>query len=374
MKPSKCFSTNKRPIFLFVLAWTIVVFLFPGCQNSPSSGDGTVPGEVYVANMGAHSIMVYARNNNGTLADTAIRVIRGPATGLHNPFDIALDGLGRLWVANIGDPVGSNPSITVYEPDANGNAAPGFTFSATRLRDFVPNALTKSGAEEMFASGPIVPFSMSATVNHLCTMISAVIDTTSSAIGSVFSSSPSQFENPTGVALNLDTLFVSTSSLPMIVGLYTVPNPPANAIILYGRGRNGFNPVSSSMIAGNNTLLANPAHIDFDNSGNLYVLNRGVPGSSNNPPSITVYGPGQRGNTAPIRTIRGTNTELVTSNAPYGIAVDVNGFIYVSTDNRILVFASGANGNARPVDILRNTTISSNRNTDLSSPVGIAVK
>lgn len=320
--------------------------------------------------------MVYERNLNGSLVDTPVRIIRGPATGLHNPFDVEIDGLNRVWVANLGDPPANNPSITVYESNATGNTGPSFTLSLTRFGDFlVPGSLAKLGAEEMFVAGALGPFNMSAPADSFYTISGAkIIDSSGIFFSAPFSSAPVQLINPTGIAFNTDTLFVATSSLPMIFGLYRVPNPTTSAILLYGRGVNGFNPNSSSMIAGNNTGLSNPSHIQFDRSGNLYVLNRGIPGSPNSLPSITVYGQGQRGNIAPIRIIRGQNTRLVTPGSPYGLAVDENGFIYVSTENSIVVFDQTANGNVSPVHTRSNTTLSNSRNADLSSPVGIAVR
>lgn len=351
------------------------LFVQTGCRNNPSPGQSNAV-EVIVANMGAHNVMVFELTANGTLPDTPVRVIRGPATGLHNPFDVAVDGLNRIWVANLGDPPGSNPSITVYEPGVNGNIAPSFTFSLSVRGQFaLPGSLTKFSAEAMLMTSAIAEggFSRSGNTIPFFTMMQPTIDTTAQFFGSPFNGSP-ELVNPTGVAFRSDTIYVAVSSLPLITGLYGLPSSPASVILKFGRTQNGFNRSPDFMISGNNTGLSNPAHIEFDQAGNLFVLNRGTPGSSADLPGITVYGPGQSGNIAPVRIIRGQRTGLVTPGNPYGIAVTKNGRIFVSNQNSILVFEPGANGNAEPFDILENTASSSSRNTDLSSPVGIAIK
>lgn len=382
MKPSRGVSFVKKLFLVSAPAFVLLsgLFLSQGCQNSPSGGTADTT-EVYVANLGAHSIMVYELTRNGTLPDTPVRIIRGPATGIHNPFDVAIDGLGRAWVANLGDPAGSSPSITVYEPNVNGNAAPSFTFSLTnRFEFFMPGSLTKLSTESMLTAGPIADgrFPVPGTTNADFTILKPTIDSMASFFSSSFSSAPAQLVNPTGIAFwsnpVSDSLFVATSALPMIAGFYPLPNPPASSILIFSRGRNGFDPVSVASITGNNTGLSNPAHIEFDAAGNLYVLNRGVPGSPNSRPSISVFARGQTGNVTPVRIIQGQQTGLVTPGNPYGIAVTKSGRIFVSTENRVLVFEPGANGNVAPFDTLINTPASSNKNADLSSPVGIAVR
>src|SRR5262252_6186176 len=76
--------------------------------------DGT--GRIYVANSGG-SVTVYSGGANGDAAPSAI--ISGPGTGLDGPRAVALDHAGRIYVANW-----NSHSITVYAPDANGDATP----------------------------------------------------------------------------------------------------------------------------------------------------------------------------------------------------------------------------------------------------------
>jgi DNA-binding beta-propeller fold protein YncE len=102
----------------------------------------------------------------------------------------------------------------------------------------------------------------------------------------------------------------------------------------------------------------------------LVAVGRGnmIPGSGRfMPPSITVYDKKARGDTAPIRVITGSNTQL---NWPAGLFVDSErGELYVANDggNSILVFSTEANGNAAPVRILKGPR------TKLSYPSNIFV-
>ena len=85
------------------------------------------------------------------------------------------------------------------------------------------------------------------------------------------------------------------------------------------------------------------------------------------PPSITVYDRKARGDTAPIRVITGSNTQL---NWPVGLFIDSGrGELYVANDgaNSILVFSATANGNAAPIRVLKGPR------TKLSYPSSVYV-
>ena len=93
-----------------------------------------------------------------------------------------------------------------------------------------------------------------------------------------------------------------------------------------------------------------------------------VPGSGKSlPPSITVYASDAQGDTPPLRTIEGPQTQL---NWPTGIAFDPKrGELYVANDggDSILVFTATASGNVAPVRILKGPK------SLIKSPTGIAV-
>ena len=90
----------------------------------------------------------------------------------------------------------------------------------------------------------------------------------------------------------------------------------------------------------------------------LYVAN------SND--SITVYASGATGNAKPIEDIRGSQTGL---SHPHDVAVDESGNIYVVNiaPTSITVYAPGATGKAKPIETISGSS------TGLASPTGIAI-
>lgn len=93
-----------------------------------------------------------------------------------------------------------------------------------------------------------------------------------------------------------------------------------------------------------------------------------VPGSGTfEPPSITVYPIQAKGDTPPLRTIQGSNTQL---NWPAQIYVDdQHGELYVANDgdNSIVVFRLTDNGNIAPSRVLKGSK------TQIRNPTGVFV-
>ncbi len=155
-------------------------------------------------------------------------------------------------------------------------------------------------------------------------------------------------------------------------------------------------------VSGALTQLSGPQGLALDAAGDVYVSNLGGGGQAD----ITVYVPGSNGDRAPVRTIFdaqnflipagiavfGTTlyvadqfdqsineypansngqvfpTRMITGlSAPKGVAVDSTGHIFVTDGNSVLVFAAGANGNAKPVRTI------SGSNTLLDGPNGLFV-
>ena len=78
----------------------------------------TVHNELFVANSGASSILVFNRTANGDVAP--IRKIQGPATGLKKPVGLFVDIKNdELWATNP-----EEHTATVYKRTAAGNAPP----------------------------------------------------------------------------------------------------------------------------------------------------------------------------------------------------------------------------------------------------------
>jgi DNA-binding beta-propeller fold protein YncE len=75
-------------------------------------------GEIFVANDGDDSVLVFKVSDGGDVAPT--RVIKGRRANIKNPSGIAVDAKnGELWVANMG-----NYDISVFPVTSNGDAAP----------------------------------------------------------------------------------------------------------------------------------------------------------------------------------------------------------------------------------------------------------
>lgn len=68
-------------------------------------------------NYARSAVLVWGPRASGEVKPT--RTISGKATKLHEPYDVAFDSGGAIYVANY-----SGDSITVYARDANGNANP----------------------------------------------------------------------------------------------------------------------------------------------------------------------------------------------------------------------------------------------------------
>jgi DNA-binding beta-propeller fold protein YncE len=77
-----------------------------------------VHGEIFVANNGANSVLVFRRTATGDVAP--VRVIAGNRTGVNHPMGIALDTKNdEIWVSNFGD-----HTAVAFTRTASGNAAP----------------------------------------------------------------------------------------------------------------------------------------------------------------------------------------------------------------------------------------------------------
>jgi 6-phosphogluconolactonase (cycloisomerase 2 family) len=75
-------------------------------------------GELYVANDGDHSVLVFSSDANGDVAP--LRVIQGPRTGMRHPHSVYVDSKNdELVVANLG-----NHAVVVFPRTASGNVAP----------------------------------------------------------------------------------------------------------------------------------------------------------------------------------------------------------------------------------------------------------
>jgi len=149
---------------------------------------------------------------------------------------------------------------------------------------------------------------------------------------------------------------------PFVAGpndLLYVANAGNNSITVYHTQASGDTaPIAT--IAGSKTGLDGPGQLSEDASGDLYVANEGLSGSS--PSAILVFKHGANGNVAPIRVITGPLTGL--STYVYAATVDpTSGEIFAVAQvasggggvSKFIRFSPNATGNAAPLATSQNT-------------------
>jgi DNA-binding beta-propeller fold protein YncE len=127
-----------------------------------------------------------------------------------------------------------------------------------------------------------------------------------------------------------------------------VPNPFANAILVFKGGANGQE-APIRYIQGPKTRLDGPDRLDVDTVHREIFVPDGQ--------SVFVYPLDGNGDVAPIRTITGPDTQL----AAGSLAVDpLNNLLAVTgRDRSLLIFDRTANGNVKPLHVIKgeNTQI-----------------
>jgi hypothetical protein len=257
---------------------------------------------IYVANTGGRSpsgftsVTVYAAGANGNVAP--IQTISGSNTGLSQASGIAVDASRNIYVGNVGNAVGS---VTVYAAGATGNIAPIRTVAGSRTGLTAPYFIAVTGSGVIYAANP----------NGGRGGVGSVTSYAPGANGDVapirtISGSNTGLHNPTGIALgDHGTTFVSN----VLAG----PSGIGSVTVYTARAHGNVAPLRT--ISGSNTMLDNPFGIAVDSSDNIYVVQ---PGVRSGPYSMTVYAGGANGNVAPLRTITGPSTGLV---SPAGVTV-----------------------------------------------------
>jgi hypothetical protein len=256
--------------------------------------------DVYVLNQQpTWSVAVYGKDARGDAPP--LRTISGSKTELSWSQDVAVDAARNIYVAN-GDDGPGPASVTVYAAGASGNVAPIRMITGT-----------KTG-----------------------------------------------LANPFGVAVDAKG-YVYVSNFSRTGG----------SVVTFRPGANG-NAAPVRTIVGSNTGLWAAAGIAIDAQGYVYVAGLGGPSSVCG--IVEVFAPGASGNVAPVRVISGSNAVM---NAPFGVAVDDGGRVYVANQYEqdecgagplITVYAAGATGNVAPIATISGSS------TDLKGPAGIAVR
>jgi hypothetical protein len=344
---------------LYARSFTIAALSSIAASDSVSQTllPNSLVGNIYVANAGNNSVTVYAPVSpvvDQTLNGPPLATISGGNTGLNQPFNIAVDAGGKIYVTNDNGGAGN---VTVYAP--------------------IPVPLS-SPLSSPLSAAPL-----------------ATLETNDS------------FGNVNGIPFVPDAVAVDPS------GKIYVTNYTNNSVAVYAANPSGAVSTPLTTIEGPDTGLIGPAGITIDPSGNIYVLNGTQSGATQ---SVTVYPPlsGPLNSTldlAPSATISGNNTVFliplaigvdpskniyvlnsccfgevsiyaavspsanpineapfasVGSYYPHGLAIDASGNIYVE-DGDIYVYAANPGNNAV------NLAIIGGGQTNLNNPWGVAV-
>jgi hypothetical protein len=121
-------------------------------SNTPTGLAADASGNIYVSESGT-GVAVFSGSANGSVAPA--RFISGALTTLVDPFQLAVDGTGNLYVMNF--IANGQLDILVFAPAANGNVAPIRTLNVNEIGFTVNSAgsvyaATQAGVE-VFAPG-----------------------------------------------------------------------------------------------------------------------------------------------------------------------------------------------------------------------------
>lgn len=151
-----------------------------------------------------------------------------------------------------------------------------------------------------------------------------------------------------------------TVDAPGNIYVANVAFPPslASSILVFSAGTSG-DVAPARSINGALTLLAFPAGIAIDRSGNVYVANSASA-------TIEEFSSTATGNVAPTKTIAGSLTGLA---VPTGLTLDVSGNIYVTdvgpANASIVEFAASSTGNAAPMKVIAGSSTTLNNPSDI---------
>jgi sugar lactone lactonase YvrE len=278
---------------------------------------------------GSPSITLFARNANGNVAPQ--RTIAGADTEMNTPGGIAVDRDGRIYVSDYA--AGTYGAIFVYAANAQGDAPPIAT---------ITNGIASPSGVAVDRAGNVYECNFEqGSVNVYAAKTYELVRT---------------FTGPESFSFGYcDAVAVDDSGkVYVLVGDYSGAPPVKrhNSSSSY-QGLLAVFPAGASgstkplqVVEGSRTGLTDPLGVAVDASGRIYVTN-----AEKSAERVLVFAPGANGNARPQYRIAGAKTKLT---APNGIAVNEAGAIFVTNlsytgAQSIVAYAPGARGNAAPV-------------------------
>jgi len=313
--------------------------------DSPEGIALDASGNIYVANFGSYDryvgkVTVYPTGSEGNAVPIA--TISGMKTGLHASSDIAVDSVGRIYVTN-GGVLGDVASVTVYAPGSDGDVAPIATISGSKTGLHWPQGIAVDAMGRIYVAnaGGHPGLTASVTVyrrgSHGDVAPIATIRGEASGIGSA-----------QGVAVDSGGKIYVTNNLWMGEIPRRALAKPHSVSVYRGGSSGDVAPIAT--ISGPGTGLDGPRAIALDPEGRIHVANVGS-GSNGYSAKITVYPAGADGDVKPITTITGTVDTGI--NLPMGVALDSMGRIYVTNSESVTAYPPGTDRNVRPTATIR---------------------
>ncbi len=325
--------------------WAVAALMSGAIGIAASVAAGTNHPTIFVAN--GYDVTAYPTGIAGDVAPIAL------TTDMADPEGIARDASGRIYVTNA-----PTNTVTVYAASANGNVPPIAVIGGSKTRLANPNGIALDASSKIYV--------LSGAENRI-TVYPALASSTgilNEAPIAAIAGSKTRLDSPAGIALDSQGNIYVANDLggPVVAG----ESYDKGTVTVYPAGSHG-NVAPIATISGAETGLAYPIGIALDSGGNIYVGNSDTANTSSYlkyEPSITVYPAGSNGNTSPVATITGDNTDL---GYPLSIALDSSGNIYAADSGNVVVYSAGSNGNVSPSAIIVGA------DTGLNGPSGIAL-
>lgn len=324
---------------------------------------------MYVSNSaGAGSITVYPTNASGN--STPYRTISGEKTRLTNPYGIAVDSRGKVYVSIPQCEVSGctvAPALYAFAAGANGDVKPLRSIARRAARLRVTYGVASDNNGNIYA--------LNAHQSKRCYGRGSFGGCLSWGFVTVYAAGSKENVAPIRTIKKING-FQGGISVDSVGQTYVTNSQECftlygglcwgnTAVLVYAPGADGH-AAPSWTIGGSNTGLISPEGIAVDDAENVYVTDNAfeLPRYS-----VYVYAAGEHGNVAPVQVISGSKTGL---NGPSSVAVDAGHNIYVvnsgpSVGGSVTVYAAGATGNVAPIQTIEGSK------TGLSLPFGIAI-